>query len=167
MQGTHTHSQTHSHRVRCGAKAISDPPIQTRSVLPPAFPGARAARVMHQLRVYEAAQARLGARSARRRYKTAHLSKSYCALGGYLRYLKKTQWTMRKSTAFTTTGEHHAWLIVIYMRRLNDGIGRRLRDRSVRSHSSTRSIRAIWKRPGKHILWASIICGSGQERVSC
>merc|ERR1719197_1792132 len=40
-----------------------------------------------------------------------------------------------------------------YMRRLNDGIGRRLRDRSVRSHSSTRSIRAIWKRPGKHILY--------------
>ena len=88
------------------------------------------------------------------KHKSAHLSKSY-ALGGYLRYLKKTQWTMRKSTAFTTTGEHHAWLIVIYMRRLNDGIGRRLRDRSVRSHSSTRSIRAIWKRPGKHILYGS------------
>lgn len=90
------------------------------------------------------------------KHKSALISKSYCALGGYPRYLpKKTRWTMRKSTAFTTTGEHHAWLIVIYMRRLNDGIGRRLRDRSVRSHSSTRSIRAIWKRPGKHILYGS------------
>ena len=85
-----------------------------------------------------------------------HLHPNQSLLAGYLRYQKKkTRWTMRKSTAFTTTGEHHAWLIVIYMRRLNDGIGRRLRDRSVRSHSSTRSIRAIWKRPGKHILYGS------------